>query len=63
MDVPVLESCPASRTPAPVPDRLVGDSPLDSMMAVVAREQIGQGGRIVIAGSLDDQKRICARTF
>src|ERR1700685_2671873 len=40
MDVPVLESCPASRTPAYVPARLVGDRLLDSTMAVTAREQI-----------------------
>jgi len=38
--VPVLESCSASRTPAYVPDRLVGDRLLDSTMAVAAREQI-----------------------
>src|ERR1039457_4506316 len=40
VDVSVLESCPASRTPAYVPDRLVGDRLLDSTMAVAAREQI-----------------------
>ena len=40
MDVSVLESCPVSRTPAYVPDRLVGDGLLDSTMALAAREQI-----------------------
>ncbi len=41
--MPVLESCPASRTPAHVPDRLVGDRLLDSAMAAAAREQIDSG--------------------
>jgi hypothetical protein len=40
MDMPVLEACPASRAPAHVPDRLVGDRLLDSTMAIAAREQI-----------------------
>ena len=43
MEVPVLESCPASRAPTHVPERLVGDRLLDSTMAVAAREQIDPG--------------------
>src|SRR5277367_3285813 len=46
MDVPVLESCPSSRTSAHVPYRLVGDRMLDSTMALAAREQIDSGPRI-----------------
>jgi len=40
MNVPVLESGAASRGPAHIPDRLVGDRLLHSTMAAAAREQV-----------------------